>query len=207
MKLFPYCAPVLALITLLGSSGCKRAPVYTRTSGGLAGSSGDWQITAGTGHVEEGKPGVFFSTRQAPDGPREFSYLFIFRHAPNLPPASVNAAANSRSEDQKEFVNESVTIGDKKLDVALELARDVESKTYKVTGFKINGQATDLSKGKIFLVDFVTTPLSVKQIDAPLPTDLPKIGTPVDTKEMIERFLREITAASEEARTFVQEQK
>ena len=206
MKLFPRCVSVFALLVTFGSFGCKRTPTFSRTTGGVIESSGGWQVQAGTTHVEDSKPGVFFSTRQAPGGAREISYFFIYRHPSELEKVGFEANANSEGRAHGDFVHESLSIRGQKLDVALELVRD-ESSTYKVADFKINGQATDLSKGRVFLVDFVSTPLSVRQIDAPLPADVPKAETPVEVKEMIERFLREITAASEEARTLVRQQK
>lgn len=191
---------ILAAVTM-GTPSCKRKMNYPMTSGGVVTSTDGWWFSAGALHLEKGQPGVLFGMNKTPSSDRAFSYVVLFRHG-NLESRGHSARVNYNGKTVS--IRDGLEVNRSKFELALEMTSDENAGTLKVDTFSIDGKEIDLTKGKVFLVDLTSAPLSVKQIDVPLPKDLPTTGNTEVVADLARTIAKQVLQADSSARDFLQ---
>jgi serine/threonine protein kinase len=159
------------------------------TAGGGGTAAGCYFTFSNTYEKEnaDGSPsvGVFFGTVTPPGRPIEMLYLVLYKHAPRKPSfvAGRRGMYWTGSGGPVEIVDGPMIYGDAaKLSVRL----DADPSTGKLTReeYTLNEQKTEMSRGRLFLVDLTVHPAKWQQVNVELPRDLPTTGI---TRETIRR--------------------
>jgi hypothetical protein len=148
------------------------------TVGGGSSAAGCYFTFSNTYEKEnaDGSPcvGVYFGTATPPGKPTELLYLVLYKHAPRKSSfVTGRRGLHWNSGSPVEIVDGPMIYGDAaKLSVRL----DADPTTGKLTRveYTLNGQKTEMSRGRLFLVDLTVDPAKWQQVNVELPRDLPR---------------------------------
>lgn len=207
MKPIYYCGIALVTAAAVLLAARDRKSQYSMTLGGFGASSDGWHISAGAVRIANDKPGVVFATDKGPSTSRQLSYVVFVRHPELVPGAglSESKANGTIKEGYVGFMQTGLSMAGSELDLVLTTKADQISQKFKAENFKINGQETDLSKGKVFMADFKAKPLTVKQIDVPLSIELPETIEMKDIEGLADRLVKDARNSSPDVRSFLKE--
>jgi formylglycine-generating enzyme required for sulfatase activity/serine/threonine protein kinase len=205
--------PVIALVVteFAGVTHLFQDPQVTRGSVGPSaeplisiggqGTAARCLFTWSNGYDKEnadGSPsvGVYFGTVTPPGRPTELLYLVLYKHAPRKSPFVAGARGMQGSgSGSVEIIDGPMIYGDAaKLMVRLD-ADPSTGKLTRVEYYTINGQKTEMSRGRLFLIDLTVDPAKWEQVNVELPRDLATTGI---TSETIRRVAEDEVPALRE---------
>lgn len=176
----------------LWQSGTEKAlEVFIKVSeGSYWGGTSQWDITGGFFYLKQDKPGVMYSLAESPEGKRVLNYVVLIRH-------NVEDGVQARASGGKltnylthASVGDNITIDGKSIDLQFDMWMDNRHITSET--FTLNGQAVDLSKGKLFLVDWTDKGEEWTQLDATFPMVLPSPKAVTENSILAENLALEL---------------
>lgn len=194
---------LLALTLFLVASPVQAQEILIGGGGGVEGDG--FSIQAGSIYLAVGEPGILAGATKKRISEYELFYLIVFKHKAT-DGSQVNHSAQTESSDGGSFhskLEQSLEMHGQKLLLNKAFEIDTATGMVKSEEATINGQKVDLSKGRLFLVDFTGDKLTWKQVNGKLPTKVGSLGDLDGVRKLAKQVREEMPKESTDVQEFL----
>ena len=197
----------LTLFLVAGLSlfaGCDRSiETSAKMNAGVVGND-SFSLSHGNLILQQNQPGIAFSFVKTPGRQKEFTYFTVFNHEfPNLNKLSSRSRADSSDGNCalsfSAFGNECL--------IEYSVTLNPDDRNIKQETTSIAGRDYDQKKGRVFLIDMKTTPVTIEQLDVELPTEIPDLKDTNTMDEFGQQTLQTLRKADVRLEEFFQSNK